>query len=270
MTVITISRGSKSMGTAVAEQVAETLGYECLSRAVLLEASEQYDIPEIKLTHALHDAPSLLERLGHRKSSYVACVRSALARHVARDDIVYHGHAGHVLLKNVSHVLKVRIVASMEHRVSIVMRQEKLLEADALHYIQKMDKGRLKWTQSLYHVDPTDASLYDLVLNVPRFGVEDAADLICRSVRLKQFTTTADSKRDMADLVLACEVKAALVDDHPDVAITSKGGNVLVYCAAGDRHGRKVRDQLESLRRSIDGINNIEVHAGSSPPESAV
>ncbi len=270
MTVITISRGSKSMGTAVAEQVAETLEYECLSRAVLLEASEQYGIPEIKLTHALHDAPSLLERLGHRKDGYVACVRSALARHVARDNIVYHGLAGHVLLKNVSHVLKVRIVADMDHRVSIVMRQEQLSDVDALHSIQKMDKGRMKWSKSLYHVDPSDVSLYDLVLNVPRFGVQDAADLICRGAQLKQFATTTDSKRDMTDLVLACEVKAALVDEHPDVEITSKGGNVLVYCAAGERHGRKVRGVFDSLRKDIDGINNIEVHVGATPPESAV
>lgn len=270
MTVITISRGSKSMGTAVADQVAETLGYECLSRAVLLEASEQYDIPEIKLAKAMQDAPSILERLGHRKHSYVACVQSALARHVARDDIVYHGYAGHMLLKNVSHVVKVRIVAGMEHRVSIVMHQESLSEADAFHYIQKMDKGRQKWTKSLYGVDPTDVTLYDLVLNVPRFGMEDAADLICRSARLKQFASTPDSKRDMADLVLACEVKAALVEEHPDVAVTSKSGNVLVYSAAGDRHGRKVRSQVESLCQSIDGINNIEVHVGAAAPESAV
>ena len=258
------------MGTAVAEQVAETLGYQCLSRAVLLEASEQFDISEIKLAQAMHDAPSLLERLGHRKQSYVACARSALTSHVAQDDIVYHGHAGHVLLKSVAHVLKVRVVASMEKRAAIVMREENLSEADARHFIQKVDKGRIKWTKSLFGVDPSDVNLYDLVLNISRFGVSDAADLICQSAKMKQFTTTQDSKRHLEDLVLACEVKAALVDDFPDVAITSTGGNVLVYCAAGERHGRKVRSAAESQRESRAEIHNIEVHVGAAPPESAV
>jgi len=258
------------MGMAVAEHVAETLGYECLSRAVLLEASEQFDVPEIKLAKAMHDAPSILERLGHRKHSYVAWVQSALTRHAARDNIVYHGLAGHVLLKNVAHVLKVRIVASLEHRVAFVMRQENMSAVDAEHDIHKMDKGRQKWTKSLYGVDPTDATLYDLVLNIPRFDVKDAADLICQCAKLPQFASTPDSKRDMADLVQACAVKAALVDEYPDVAVTSKSGNVLVYCAAGDRHGRKVRSRVESLRQSIEGINNIEVHVGASPPERAV
>jgi cytidylate kinase len=270
LTVITISRGSKSMGTAVAEKVAEALGYECLSRSVLLEASEQYGISEMKLNRAMHDAPSLLERLGHRKAGYVACVRSALARHVSRDDIVYHGLAGHVLLRNVSHVLKVRIVASLELRASVVMRLENLSHADALAWIARVDKGRQKWSKSLYNVDPTDPMLYDLVLFIPRFSVDDAVEIICQCARLKQFATSTDSRRAMADLVLACDVKAALVDHYPDVSVTSTNGNVLVYCAPGERHGRKLRGQVAQLRKSIEGIHNIEVHVGASPPENAV
>ena len=55
MSIITISRGSYSRGKEVAEKLARTLGYECLSRDILLEASERYNIPEIKLIRAIHD-----------------------------------------------------------------------------------------------------------------------------------------------------------------------------------------------------------------------
>jgi cytidylate kinase len=253
----------------VAELVAERLGYECLSRSLLLEASEQYGVPELKLSHALHDAPSLLERLGHRQAAYVAVVQSALARHVARDDVVYHGHAGHVLLKNVSHVLKVRIVASLELRTSMVMRDHNLAEADARHEIEKIDRGRAKWTRTLYRADPNDATFYDLVLHIPRFTVSDATDLICQCARLKQFATTQSSRRAMQDLVLASEVKARLAEEFPDVAVTSRGGNVLVYCAKGERHGRRVRARAQEICKALH-IENIEVHVGASPPESAV
>ena len=40
MSVITVSRGSYSRGKEVAEKVAQELGYACISREVLLEASE--------------------------------------------------------------------------------------------------------------------------------------------------------------------------------------------------------------------------------------
>lgn len=72
MSIITISRGSYSRGKEVAEKVAAALGYECISREVLLEASEQFNIPEIKLVRAIHDAPSILERFTYGKERYVA------------------------------------------------------------------------------------------------------------------------------------------------------------------------------------------------------
>ncbi len=38
MSIISISRGSYSRGKEVAEKVASKLGYECLSRYILLDA----------------------------------------------------------------------------------------------------------------------------------------------------------------------------------------------------------------------------------------
>ncbi|MBP9598542.1 MAG: cytidylate kinase family protein, partial [Desulfobacter sp.] len=72
MSVITISRGSYSRGKEVAEKVASELGYECISRDILLEASEEFNIPEIRLIRALHDAPSVLERYTHGRDRYVS------------------------------------------------------------------------------------------------------------------------------------------------------------------------------------------------------
>ena len=63
MTVITISRGSYSHGKEIAENVAERLGYDCTSREILIEASKDFNIPELKLFHAIHDAPSLLDQV---------------------------------------------------------------------------------------------------------------------------------------------------------------------------------------------------------------
>ena len=64
MAIITISRGSYSRGKEIAEKVAAKLDYSLLSRDILLQASEEFNIPEIRLVRALHDAPSVLERWG--------------------------------------------------------------------------------------------------------------------------------------------------------------------------------------------------------------
>jgi hypothetical protein len=45
MAIITISRGSYSRGKEVAEALADKLGYGCVSRDILLEASKEFHIP---------------------------------------------------------------------------------------------------------------------------------------------------------------------------------------------------------------------------------
>ncbi|MBU4002727.1 MAG: cytidylate kinase-like family protein, partial [Proteobacteria bacterium] len=49
MSIVTISRGSYSRGREVAEKLSLALNFECVSREIILEASEQFNIPEIKL-----------------------------------------------------------------------------------------------------------------------------------------------------------------------------------------------------------------------------
>ena len=78
MAIITISRGSYSRGKEIAEKVAARLGYSLLSRDILLQASEEFNIPEIRLVRALHDAPSVLERFTHGKERYVSFIQQAL------------------------------------------------------------------------------------------------------------------------------------------------------------------------------------------------
>ena len=63
MAIITISRGSYSHGKEIAEKVAGILGYECVSREILIEASKYFKVPEMKLLKSIHDAPSILDSL---------------------------------------------------------------------------------------------------------------------------------------------------------------------------------------------------------------
>ena len=48
MSIITLSHEAFGDGREVAEQVAAILGYRCISREVLIEASQRYGIAEAK------------------------------------------------------------------------------------------------------------------------------------------------------------------------------------------------------------------------------
>jgi cytidylate kinase len=267
MAIITISRGSYSKGKEVAEKVSERLGYRCLSRDVILEASDHYHIPEIKLVKAIHDAPSVLDRITGGKRAYIAYYKSALAGLVRQDNIVYHGLAGHLLLKGVPHVIKVRVIADLDARVQNEMRQEGVTEREARAMILKDDQERRKWTMSLYGADPWDSSLYDLVIHIQRFTVADAVDFVCRAAGMEQFRTTREAQRKIDDLALASRIKAALAGLDADLEVTSEYGNVIVFAGSDERLARRVREKTGSLANEIEGINNIEVHSGLPPSQ---
>jgi cytidylate kinase len=250
--------------------VAARLGYRCLSREVILDASEHYHIPEIKMIKAIHDAPTILERFGHDKTRFITYYQSALARDVQKDNVVYHGLAGHLLLKGIPHVLKVRIIADLDERVRNEMERERIPKQEALSLIFRDDQERRKWTQSLYGVDPWDSSLYDLVLHIHKLTVAEAVDFICQAADLPQFRTTEEFQRKMDDLALASQVKAALIHDYPGISVIAEYGNILIYTKANDRLANKLKEAAKSLCGDIEGINDLEIHSGAVIPPNAI
>jgi cytidylate kinase len=211
MSVITISRGSYNRGKEVAEKLAKKLGYECISRDILLEASSEYNIPEIKLIRAIQDAPSILQRLTHQKEKYIAFIRAALLKHVQKDNVVYHGLFGHFFLQDIPHVLKVRIVGALEDRVEDEVRREGISAEKAREIITRDDEERRKWALYLYGADSWDATLYDLVIHLKAFSIDDAVELISRARELPGFQTTPESQASIDSLVEASRLETAPV-----------------------------------------------------------
>lgn len=270
MAVITISRGSYSMGKMVAEQVAEKLGYHVISRDLLLEASERFNIPEIKLTRAIHDAPSILERFRHGKQSYNAYIRAALAERICDDDVVYHGLAGHLLLKEIPGVLKVRITSDLQRRIANEMKREGIDAQTATEIIRKDDQQRRKWTKNLHGVDPWDSNLYDLVIRIDTLTVDNAVEFICRASESEVFRSTQQSLQKLKDFALACRIKAELVEDFPNAGVTCQYGNIIVYARDKDLVKAKLATKIEMIRKHISGIHNLEIHAQDPIPKEAV
>jgi cytidylate kinase len=211
MSIITISRGSYYRGKEVAEKLAEKLGYGCISREILLEASEEFNIPEIKLIRAIHDAPSILERLTHQKEKFVAFIRVALLKHVQRDNVVYHGLFGHFFLQDIPHVLKVRIVGDLEIRVADEVNREGISPDKAREIILRDDEERRKWALYLYGADWWDATLYDLVIHLKTITVDDAVSLLSHVVQLPGFQTTPQSQEIINNLLEAARLQMASV-----------------------------------------------------------
>jgi cytidylate kinase len=258
MSIITISRGSYSRGKEVAEKLARKLGYDCLSRDILLEASTEFNIPEIKLVRALHDAPTVLERFVHGKERYLSYLRSALLHNVLKDNVVYHGLAGHYFLQDIPHVLKVRIIADTEDRVKEEMKRENITEEEARYILKKDDEERRKWGLQVYGIDTWDPNLYDMVLHVRRLTVEDVVDIIFETVQKPIFQTTSKSKKIIRELALSAKVQTSLIKIAPMVKVTADDGVVIIGNiddSLAVKNG--VMAEIKKLAGSVEGVKEV-------------
>ena len=261
MAIITISRGSYSRGKEIAEKVAERLGYSLLSRDILLQASEEFNIPEIRLVRALHDAPSVLDRFSHGKERYVAFIEQALLEKVQCDSVVYHGLAGHFFLRGVSHVLKVRIIANMEDRIRLEMNREGISEKEARKILKKDDDERRHWALALYGVDTLDASLYDLVINVGAMEVDCAVEIICLTASKSPcFETTEASRATLQNLLLAARVRSAVICEWPGARLSAADGIVFIDVEAPLAQENKVRDQITAVASTVADVAEVRVN----------
>jgi cytidylate kinase len=277
MSVITISKGSFSKGKEVAEKVAQKLDYACLSLEILLEASEEFNVPEKKLIRAIHDAPSIFSRFSNLKQKYISFIQATLLKHLRKDNIVFHGLAGHFLVKNISHVLKVRILEDMNDRLKLEMEQEGLTEKEALRKLKKDDHERLKWSHYLYGIDTSDPSLYDLVIHINKLSVDDAVEIICHTVALEHLQTNTESERLLDDMVLATEVKFALMPIGYKNKVSAENGIItvevdmpvikeplLIYEMIKQEESQLVYE-IEKRAKKIHGVKQVKTVMHSKP-----
>ena len=232
MSVITISRGSFSGGKTLAECLARRLGYRCVDRDIIAERAAAYGVSQDDIREALEKPPGFLDRFKHKRYLYLTLVQAALAEEIRTGKAVYHGLAGHLLLKGGHPILRVRIVAPMEFRIQMLQERLKYNREDAIAYIEKVDQDRRKWTQYLYGVDWGDPILYDIVINLEHIDLEEACRIISSIVMERQFEFSPECQQKMDDLALASRVRADLAINSStsdlEVEVVSQHGAVAI------------------------------------------
>ena len=261
MSIITISRGTMSGGEKLAHLLCEKLGYKCISREIIIKAADDYGVEEHKLFEAISKSPSILRKLTFEKERYLAFIQASLCEYAKDDNLIYHGHAGHFLLKGIKHVLKVRIIAELPDRIKAAMERNNLTEDEAEKYIERVDKERAKWTKFLYAEDWTSPKLYDIVINSTNLSIENSIDAIVHLVKSPMCKTTPESQKAMDDLLISSRVKAALARlplvNLGYLEIRANSGNVTI---SGRSKSQEISDSILSTARDVPGVKEIKMN----------
>ncbi len=211
MAIITISRGSQSGGQRLADCLGSNLGYRVISREDLSrEAARRYGVVEESLRRGLEQAPSFWDRFRIDRQIYRCVAQATLCQMVRDDNVVYHGHAGHLLLRDVTHVLRIRLIVPMRERIAFATAELGYSESEAEAYIRKRDEERVSWTRFLYGIEWGDPALYDITLNLERISIPAACQTLAGVVAQEEFVVTDEHRQRLENLFLAAHVQATL------------------------------------------------------------
>ena len=263
MAIVTISRGTFSGGKAVAETLAQRLGCPCVSREIILDAAKQYGISEQKLTAAIKEPPSFWQQVPEKRIAYLSFVTAALLARAKQGNLVYHGHAGHLLLSGISHTIRARVVADMEFRIKAAMEQRDLTREEAIVAIEKVDKERVKWTRFLYGVEWQDPSLYDVVLNLEHVTVSGAAETLARMTELPDFKPSAASQKAFDNLLLSSRVWAELTRSEQtrgaSVRVQADNGKVTI---SGSASTERALEAISKIAMRVEDVREVRSDVG--------
>jgi cytidylate kinase len=269
MPIITIYQGASGEGQELAESVAQALGYRCVGREVLVEASRCYRIPEAKLNEIIEKGPHWWERLLQDLRPYRVSLQAALCELGHDGKVVYHGHLGHELLPGIGHVLKVLLTAPTEFRIEQVRSRQSLTDTAARHYIEEVDKARSRRLMAMFGTDWRDPNRYDLILNMSTMRREGAKRVIVEAAKLEEYQPTAASEQAFNDLALSSRVHATLFAS-PDI----QGSALEVSAQSGHVHVRGrvdpglEEDELVNLVKNMPGVMKVTTDVYSVPPDA--
>ena len=274
MPIVTITRQLGSQGDAIGRALAEQLGFRYLDKLGIADAMRVYggdveaSAPEIE-----EKQPSFWERLNEERRRHSIMLRSAVYSFAIEDNCVLVGVGASMLLKELSHVLKVLTIAPLEIRVQRVMRDGSLDRAGpvdqetALEMVRSKDRETAGYLRYLFNLDYLNPKLYDFVLNTGRWQVPAAADYLSELLELPEISTTVESTERLEDLALGSLVEARLVNNAGiwvhGLRATAERGEITL---TGEVITDEDRDVAEEIAAAVPGVRGVINELRIQPP----
>jgi len=263
MPVVAMTREMGSGGREVAQRVAERLGLTVvLYHMVEHDIAEHLHVRESAVHHLLEGGASLLERLqtgNKRLARYTTEEILELANH---GNVVIRGWGACVILRDVPHVVRVRVCAPMEVRERAVMERPDIKDRSAARQeIERNDAAHKITLQNAHGIDREESMLYDLVLNTERCSIETCAKLVCDLVESPEFQETEASRAILNDKALEAHVRIKLRERFgvgtgvSGVEATADGGRIVL---TGMAIHRTLVEDASKLAGAVSGVKEVQ------------
>ena len=276
MAVITISRHPGSLGDTVARALAERLNYRLVERNELIQLAARIggsDVAWDRAPELRERSPSFWERLNEERRRYASVLRRVTTTLAEEDNVVIVGLGAGQLLKGLTNVLRLQIIAPMDVRLERVMERGfddvsgPLSRDRARDLIRTNDRDAAGYMRYLFNIDWLEAHNWDLVINTGRFSVDDVVRIVTSVVESGALEPSILDHQRLGNLALASRVEATVLSDPTvwvnGLKVVAQEGRVRME---GEVITEEDRDAVEQVVRMIDGVRVIDNDLRVQPP----
>jgi cytidylate kinase len=260
MSVITISRQLGSLGTEIAQGVAEKLSYEYVDKKKITEALSPYGLFAPDVEKFDEKRPSFWDSFQIQKKKFLHSLEAVIYDFGRKGKVVIVGRGGQVLLKDLPGVLHVRITAPFAIRLKRIMALEGGDEKKASRILNQGDRDSAGFLRSFFDMDWEDPSLYDLMINTEKLSTETGVKLIIDSIsspEIQEGGKGIDAK--LIDLALTQKVEVILMGiigvEFGNVTVQVKGGVVRL---GGFVASEILKEHCLRAVARIEGVNSVD------------
>ncbi|MBI2713172.1 MAG: cytidylate kinase family protein [Rhizobiales bacterium] len=212
MPVIAMTREMGSGGREVAQRVADKMGLTLiLHEMVEHDLAEHLHVRDSAVHHLLEGGAKLREHWQIGSKRLARYMGEEILDLANRGNVLIRGWGACIVLRDVSHVVRVRVCTPMEVRERVVMERYALKDRSAARRdIERNDATHKRILQIAYGVDWEDPLLYDMVLNTDRNSIETCVKLVCDLVESPEFQETEASRAILNDKTLEAHIRIKL------------------------------------------------------------
>ena len=230
MPMIAMTREMGSLGKDVAAGVAERINRKVVYHEIIEPIANKMRLRKSHVERFLEGRSGIWERLTTDRTSLSIFTADETFRFL-RDGTtgVIRGWGAVHLLKNIPHVIRIRVCAPLETRIQRMMERLGTDNRETVeNEIQLSEEAHTAITRRHFGVNWREPENYDLVLCTERLSVDECVEEVECMLRKKSFQETPESIRMVDNLALEWSVRSALRRD-PRTAGTS----VTVQCDDG-------------------------------------
>ena len=270
MTVIAMTRQLGCLGTEVASGVADRLGLKIIhSEIVANNVAERLGVEEGTVLRYVDGSASLFERWVIDKRKLSRYTTEEILSIAQQGSVLIRGWGAATLLRDMPHVISVRVCASMNFRIRVMMERLRSNDAEAVrHELERFDAAHARTLRASFNVEQEDALLYHIVLNTDRLPVDACVDAVCQLAEHPRFRNRATTRTELADKLLEAKINSALTEEigiataPTGVTVSAVNGRITL---AGTSSSGALRRRAEKIAHRVAGVCQIDNRIVSVP-----